>query len=128
MKLQMRNVLVFAAALTVFSAGYAAGVNRFGMPKTLIHVVIIQWKPTTSAAERQKVIDGVRQMALEIPGIENIWIKPVRVASMKWNTAFAIEFSSAAAAARYANNPVHAAWSKLEQAAREDSLNVQISN
>ena len=128
MKLPLRIGLVLCAVLVVFSVGYAAGMNRYGMPKTLIHVVIIQWKPTTSMAERQKVIDGVKQMAAAIPGIEDIWIKPVRVGSLKWNTAFAIEFANQAAANRYANNPVHAAWSKLEQVAREDSLNVQISN
>lgn len=128
MKLSLRRVLTICVALIIFSAGYAAGVNRFGMPKTILHVVIIQWKPTTSAAERQKVMDGVKQMAAQIPGIRNIWIKPARVGSLKWNTAFAIEFYNPAAAARYANNPAHAAWSKLEQAARQDSLNVQITN
>jgi Stress responsive A/B Barrel Domain len=128
MKFPLRRILALSAVLIVFSAGYAAGVNRFGMPKTILHVVIIQWKPTASAAQRQQVIDGVRQMAAEIPGIRNVWIKPARVGSLKWNTAFAIEFSSPAAAARYANNPAHAAWSKLEQAARADSLNVQITN
>lgn len=128
MKLLMRMALALCAALLVFSAGYAAAVNHYGMPKTLIHVVIIQWKPTTTMAERQKVIDGVKQMAASIPGIENIWIKPVRIASLTWNTAFVIEFANQAAANRYASSPVHAAWSKLEQAARQDSLNVQVSN
>lgn len=128
MKFSLRKILACSAAIILFSAGYAAGMNRFGMPKTLIHVVIIQWKPTASAAERRKVIDGVKQMAAAIPGIRNIWLKPARVGSLKWNTAFAIEFANRAAAARYATNPTHAAWSKLEQAARADSLNVQITN
>lgn len=128
MNTKIRIALVCAAILTVFSAGYAAGVNRFGMPKTWLHVVIIEWKPTTTASQKRAVIDGVRVMAERIPGIRNIWLKPARVGSLKWNTAFAIEFSGRAAAARYASDPVHAAWSRLEQAARLDSLNVQITN
>lgn len=125
---KFRTVILFLAILGVFSAGYAAGVNRFGMPKTIVHVVIIQWKPTTTAAQKKAVIDGVREMAARIPGIRNIWIKPVRMASLKWNYAFAIEFANQAAVNRYASDPTHAAWARLEEAARLDSLNVQIGN
>ena len=125
---KLRIAFVFAAILAVFSAGYAAGVNRFGMPKTVLHIVIIQWKPRATAAQKQAVIEGVREMAARIPGIKNIWLKPARVASLQWNAAFAIEFSSRAAADRYATDPAHAAWAKLEEVARLDSLNVQITN
>lgn len=121
-------ILLLVALVGVFSVGYAAGVNHFGMPKTIMHVVIIEWKPKTTAAQKKAVIEGVRKMAENIPGIENIWVKPVRVASLKWNYAFAIEFANQAAANRYAKAPVHSAWAKLERAARLDSLNVQISN
>lgn len=128
MNRNLRIALLFTAILAVFSAGYTAGVNRFGMPKTVLHVVIIQWKPTATPAQKQAVIDGVRQMAAQIPGIRNVWIKPVRMASLKWNAAFVIEFANRAAADRYASDPAHAAWAKLEDAARLDSLNVQVSN
>jgi hypothetical protein len=128
MKPKPRTLLLLVAILAFFSAGYAAGLNHFGMPKTIVHVVIIQWKPTTTAAQRQAVINGVRNMAEHIPGILNIWLKPVRVASLTWNYAFVIEFANQAAANRYATAPIHRAWSKLEQAARLDSLNVQVSN
>ncbi len=122
------SILLVLAVVGVFSAGYAAGVNHFGMPKTIVHVVIIEWKPSTTAAQKKAVVQGVRTMAEQIPGIENIWVKPVRVASLKWNYAFAIEFANQAAANRYASAPSHSAWAKLENAARLDSLNVQIGN
>jgi hypothetical protein len=128
MNKKFRIAVFFAAILAVFSAGYTAGVNRFGMPKTVMHVVIIQWKPTATPAQKQAVIDGVRQMAAQIPGIRNIWIRPARMASLKWNAAFVIEFANRAAADRYASDPAHAAWTKLEEAARLDSINVQITN
>ncbi|MDE3135817.1 MAG: Dabb family protein [Acidobacteriota bacterium] len=128
MNTKFRIALVLVAILAVFSAGYAAGVNHFGIPKTVLHVVIIQWRPTATAEQKQAVIDGVRQMAASIPGIRNIWIKPVRMASLKWNAAFVIEFANRAAADRYATDPAHAAWAKLEEVARLDSLNVQVTN
>jgi hypothetical protein len=128
MNRKFRTALLLAAILAIFSAGYAAGANRFGMPKTVLHVVIIQWKPTATAAQKQAVIEGVRQMAARIPGIRNIWIKPARMASLKWNAAFVIEFANRAAADRYASDPIHADWAKIEEAARLDSLNVQVTN
>jgi antibiotic biosynthesis monooxygenase (ABM) superfamily enzyme len=128
MKSRLRTMIAFTAILVIFAAGYAAGANRFGMPKTVLHVVVIQWKPGSSAADRKKVMEGVRQMAAAIPGIRNVWIKPARMASLKWNAAFVIEFANRAAAARYADAPAHKAWARLEEAVRADSLNVQITN
>lgn len=128
MEWRWRKVALLAAAVILFGAGYAAGANRYGMPKTILHVVIIQWKPGVTPAQKRKVIDGVRQMAARIPGIRNVWLKPARVASLQWNAAFAIEFDSPAAADRYANDPAHQAWSQMEDAVREASLNVQITN
>jgi hypothetical protein len=128
MEWRWRSVAVLAAAAILFGVGYAAGANRFGMPKTVLHVVIIQWKPGVTPAQKQKVIDGVRLMAARIPGVRNVWLKPARVASLQWNAAFAIEFDSRAAADRYANDPAHQAWAQMEDALREASLNVQITN
>lgn len=128
MKSKLAKILCFAGIFVIFAAGYAAGANRYGMPKTVLHVVIIQWKPGSSLADRQKVIEGVRRMAADIPGIRNIWIKPVRMASLKWNAAFVIEFANQAAADRYANASAHKAWAQLEESVRADSLNVQVSN
>jgi hypothetical protein len=128
MNTKCRVVIGLFAILAVFSAGYAAGVHRFGMPKTVLHVVIIRWKPDATPAQKKAVIDGVRQMAASIPGVRNIWIKPARMASLQWNTAFVIEFDSRAAADHYATDPAHAAWVKLEEAARLNSLNVQVTN
>src|SRR6266702_1129472 len=41
---------------------------------------------------------------------------------------YAIEFTSAEAAADYAESPVHEAWSKTWQEQRENSLSFQVSN
>jgi hypothetical protein len=41
---------------------------------------------------------------------------------------YAIEFTSAEAAADYAESPVHEAWSKKWQELRENSLSFQVSN
>jgi Stress responsive A/B Barrel Domain len=124
----LRTVWLGVAAAAVFFCGYAAGQNRYGTPKTILHVVSIKWKPGTTPAEQQKALDGVRAMAGEIPGIKNVWLKGERIQPRGYDAAFAIEFENRAAADRYAESPAHAAWQKQYLAIREASVNVQVGN
>lgn len=121
----------------LFIAGFAAGSlhtrsvaaqNRFGQPKTVLHVVIYKFKDATSNNDREVAINGIKEMAVKIPGIKNIWIKTERNQIKDFSGVYAIEFTSAEAAADYAESPVHEAWSKKWQELRENSLSFQISN
>jgi len=127
--------IAFAAA--IFAAGTAAGSlharsvagqNRFGQPKTVLHVVIYKFKDATSNYDRENAVNGIKDMAAKIPGIKNIWIKTERNQIKDFSGVYAIEFTSAEAAADYAESPVHEAWSKKWQELRENSLSFQISN
>jgi len=124
----LRLVSLCAAAAALFFCGYAAGKNRYGTPHSILHVVTVKWKPSTTPAEQQKALDGVREMAAEIPGIKNIWLKAERVQPRGYDAAFAIEFENREAADRYAESPAHKAWDQQYLAVREASLNVQIGN
>jgi len=126
-----------ALAAVIFAAGTAAGSvyarsvagqNRFGQPKTVLHVVIYKFKDATSNNDREVAISGIRAMAAKIPGIKNIWIKTERNQIKDFSGVYAIEFTSAEAAADYAESPVHEAWAKKWQELRENSLSFQISN
>lgn len=128
MNILLRTAGTLVAVVGLFGSGYALAAYRYGRPKTVLHVVILKWKPGTSPAQRQQVIEGVARMAATIPGIRNIWLTPVRIGSLDYNAAFAIEFADRAAAERYASAPTHARWAELEQAARASSLNVQLTN
>ena len=50
-------------SLSLFAGGYVAGQNRFGQPKTIIHVVEIKWNPGVPYAEKQQVLAGIKDMA-----------------------------------------------------------------
>jgi Stress responsive A/B Barrel Domain len=126
-----------ALGATLFITGLTAGqlharsaavVNHFGQPKTVLHVVIYKFKDNVSNNDREIAIDGIKSMAAKIPGIKNIWLKTERNQIKEFSGVYAIEFSSAEAAADYAESPVHDAWSKQWQAERENSLSFQISN
>jgi hypothetical protein len=118
--------VLFAAAL--FAGGYVAGQNRFGQPKTILHVVELKWNPAASDADKQRALDSIKDMAAKIPGIKNIWIKGERMQPRDFNAAYAIEFRDRAAADAYAESPVHAAWETQYVPLRAASISVQVTN
>jgi hypothetical protein len=115
-------------ALVLFTGGYVAGQNKFGQPKTIIHMVILKWKPGVSDSDKQKALEGVKEMAAKVPGVKNIWIKAERLQPRDFSAAFAIEFQNRAAADAYAESPVHEAWEKKYTLLREASISEQVTN
>jgi hypothetical protein len=115
-------------ALALFTGGYVAGQNKFGQPKTVLHFTIIKWNPTASDADKQRALEGVKEMAAKIPGIKNVWIKGDRIQPRDFNAAFAIEFKDRDAADTYAESPVHKAWSDQYILLRAASISEQITN
>ncbi len=131
------RVAQILAGAALFVSGIAAGSlharsaavqNHFGQPKTVLHVVVYKFKHDVSNYDREKAIKGIKDMAGKIPGIKNVWLKTERNQLRDFSGVYAIEFTSAEAAADYAENPIHEAWSKMWQQQRENSLSFQVSN
>jgi len=121
----------------IFIAGTATGSlrthsvaaqNKFGVPKTVLHVVVYKFRDATSENDRQQALDGIKDVARRVPGIKNIWLKTQRNQIQDFSGVYAIEFASPDAAADYAESPAHEAWSKQWQNLRENSLSFQITN
>jgi hypothetical protein len=102
--------------------------NRFGQPKTVIHMVVYKWKNTVSQDDKDQALAGIKAMAGKIPGIKNIWLKTQRNQIRDFDGVYAIEFTSPDAAADYAESPKHEAWRKKWEELRENSLSFQASN
>jgi len=137
MKLWQKRVMQILLGLAIFASGIAAGSlharstaaqNRFGQPKTVLHIVVYKFRDNVSNYDREKAINGIKEMAGKIPGIKNVWLKTERNQIRDFSGVYAIEFTSAEAAADYAESPVHEAWSKTWQEQRENSLSFQVSN
>ncbi len=123
--------------VALFLTGVAAGslatrtvsaVNKFGQPKTVVHVVAYKFRPTTSLNDQQQAIAGIKDMAAKIPGIKNIWLKTERNQIRDFDGVYVIEFTTPEAAADYAESPIHDTWRKKWEQLRENSLSFQISN
>ena len=121
---------LFGAGIAVGSlhATNVAAQNKFGQPQTVLHVVVYKFKDATSENNRQKALDGIKDLARKIPGVKNIWLKTNRNQIRDFSGVYAIEFTSAEAAADYAESPAHEAWAKQWEALRENSLSFQVTN
>ena len=132
MRISFRNTIravgIIAFSTGLFASGYAAGQNRFGQPKTIIHVVEIKWNPGVSAADKQRVLAGVKEMAAKIPGIKNVWLQADRLEPRDFNAAYAIEFQSRDAADAYAESKLHEAWDAAYVPLRYASVSIQVTN
>jgi cell division protein FtsX len=132
-----RNLAKIAAAAALFAGGVALGnwhaqsvaaQNRFGQPKTVVHFVVYKWKATASQNDKDQALAGIKTMAAKIPGVKNIWLKTQRNQIRDFDGVYAIEFTSAEAAADYAESPLHETWRKKWEELRENSLSFQVSN
>jgi hypothetical protein len=119
--------LVGAAAGSLHARSGAAQ-NRFGQPKTVLHVVVYKFKDTVSNADREETMNGIKALAGKISGIKNVWLKTQRNQIRDFTGVYAIEFASPDAAADYAESPLHEAWAKKWEQQRENSLSFQVSN
>jgi hypothetical protein len=124
--IRLLGIIAFSAGL--FASGYAAGQNRFGQPKTIIHVVEIKWNPGVSAADKQRGLAGIEEMAAKIPGIKNVWLQADRLEPRDFNAAYAIEFQNRAAADAYAESKLHEAWDAAYVPLRYASISIQLTN
>jgi Stress responsive A/B Barrel Domain len=119
---------IAAAGVLLVAGGYVAGQARVGQPKTIIHVVEIKWNPGVSAAEQQKVLNDLKQVAMRTPGVKNIWMQADRLEPRDFNAAFAIEFANRDAADAYAESALHDQWDKMYVPLRQTSISIEVTN
>lgn len=128
----IQRILLGCAIAAVFATGIVIGQNKFGQPKSIVHVVTLKWKADSTPAQRQAAIDGIKTMAAKIPGITNVWLKTIKVQGpsqdMPFDSAFVMEFKDQAAFDKYADHPAHKDWEKIYLPLRESSRSHDITN
>jgi hypothetical protein len=140
-ELGWRKALAAGIALMALGAGAVLAANKFGKPKSVVHVVALYYKDGTTDEQKQAVLDGIEKMASEIPGIKNVWLKSTKMqgsymeklpdGSYKahpFTDAFVMEFENEAAFKAYDDHPAHRAWEKVYTAVRGRSSTIDITN
>ena len=126
------RVLLGCAMTLIFITGLVIGQNKYGQPKSIVHVVTLKWKAEATPEQRQKALDGVKMMATEIPGIKNVWLKTIKVqgpnAQTPFDSAFVMEFVDEAAFKAYVAHPAHKKWEDIYIPLRDSSRTHDITN
>jgi hypothetical protein len=127
-----RRVLLGSVLIAIFVCGLVLGQNKFNQPKSVVHVVALKWNADSTPEQRQKAIDGIKTMAAKIPGIQNIWLKTLKVqgvsSEIPFDAAFVIEFKDEASLKAYATHPAHDEWMKIYEPVRDQSRNHVVTN
>jgi hypothetical protein len=123
-----RIFVAILGAVALLGGGYVAGQNRFGQPKTIIHLVELKWNPGVTDEQKRDVMNGLKEMAAKVPGIRNVWLKADRLEPRDFSWAYAIEFRDRDAADAYAESAIHEEWEKRYVPLRYASISVQVTN
>jgi hypothetical protein len=140
-KLNSGRTFAAGALLVALATGAAWAANKYGKPKSIIHVVTLYYKDGTTDERKKAVLDGIEKMAAEIPGVRNVWLKSVKVQgayqekmpdgtfkNRMFTDAFVMEFEDDAAFKVYDNHAAHRAWEKVYTAVRARSSTHDITN
>ena len=111
MKSISRKILLLCAMATVFALGVVAAQNKFGQPKSILHIITVKWTPESTPEQRQAAIDGVKTMAAQIPGITNVWLKKIK--AQEKDNVIVMEFKNQAAFDAYVAHPAHKKWEEI---------------
>jgi hypothetical protein len=113
-----------ASACVIFGAGILVGQGAIEKPKSVIHVVTVNWKDSATPAQIKAALDGVA--AMKYPGLKRVWLRSIK--SQTKDAAFVMEFESEKALADYTDSPAQKEWYEVYLPVREESVTSDITN
>ncbi|MCC7173927.1 MAG: Dabb family protein [Bryobacterales bacterium] len=126
----MLGTLRWSGAAMLALAGIAglAAARAYQKPRSVIQVVSVKWAAGAAPELRKAAIEDIEKIAAEVPGVDRLWLRALRVQPRDFMSAFALEFEDQAAADRFARHPAHEAWSKTYLPIIEESRIQQVTN
>ena len=119
-----KSLVLTAAASVIFGAGILVGAHHIEKPKSVIHVVTLDWADEATEADKKAALDGEANM--NYPGLKRVWLSSIK--SQTKQAAFAMEFESEKALADYADSEAQKEWYKLYLPVRKQSVTSDITN
>ena len=118
-------MLSLSLLLAIAAAGFAATAPN--KPKSVIHVITIQWKADATPEQIQKAIRAAENISY--PGIKNVWTKPIKLQLPEgYKHIIVMEFESEEALKKYADSPAQKQWYEVYMPIREESRTHDITN
>jgi hypothetical protein len=119
-----KTLLALFAAFALMTTALMAAP---GKPKTVIHVITVQWKPEATQAQ----IDAALRAAENInyAGLKNVWTRPIKMQLPEgYKNIIVMEFESEEALKKYADSPAQKAWYDKYLPIRGESRTHDITN
>ena len=119
------RLLSLSLLLVIATASIAAAAPN--KPKSVIHVITIQWKSDATAEQIQKAIQAAENISY--PGVKNVWTKPIKMQLPDgYKHIIVMEFESEEALKKYADSPAQKQWYEVYLPIREESRTHDITN
>ena len=111
--------------LAILAAGFATAAPK--KPKSVIHVITIQWKADATAEQIQQALRAAEN--IDYPGIKNVWTRPIKMQLPEgFKHIIVMEFESEEALKNYADSPAQKKWYEAYMPVREESRTHDITN
>ncbi len=126
MPFNAKKSIIVCLALALFFAGIAVGKRGVEKPKSVIHVVTLDWADGASDEAKQAALDGVAQLAEDYDGITRVWLRSIK--SQTKQAAFVMEFTDEQALKDYSGSDAQKKWYEVYLPARGSSTTSDITN
>jgi hypothetical protein len=123
----MNKKTILAICVLLIAVGATLLLAAPSRPKTVIHVISVEWKADASQAQIDKAIKGVEMM--NYPGLKNVWTRAIKMQLPDgYKSIFVMEFESEQALKNYADSPAQKSWYELYMPIRQESRTSDITN
>jgi antibiotic biosynthesis monooxygenase (ABM) superfamily enzyme len=126
--IMIKKILTILAITALLSLSAISASAADTAPKSIIHVVTVEWKAGTTPEQIQVALDGVQALPSKYPGITRVWTKSIKVQGENKANAFVMEFADAAAFKGYTDSPAQLEWYKVYTPIRGKSDTFDITN
>jgi hypothetical protein len=122
-----RKYLILFGALLVILAGGLLLRAAPAKPRSVIHIITVQWKANASQAQIDKAIKAAE--TINYPGLKNVWTKPIKMQLPEgYKSVIVMEFESEDALKRYADSDAQKKWYEIYMPVREESRTHDVTN
>ncbi|PAW84097.1 MAG: hypothetical protein B9S28_05975 [Opitutia bacterium Tous-C10FEB] len=122
----MKKLLTSLLTASLLTLGATAAFAETA-PKSVIHVVSVNWKAEATPEQIKAALDGVQALPAANAGITRVWTKAIKVQG-KWSAVFVMEFADEAALKAYAGSAAQKEWYKTYMPIRGNSNTHDITN
>jgi uncharacterized protein (DUF1330 family) len=121
----MQKLIVVVCAVLAIAG--AAMLMAAAKPRTVIHIIAVQWKANATPAQIDKALKAAENM--KYAGLKNVWTRPIKMQLPDgYKNIIVMEFESEQALKSYADSDAQKAFYEAYMPVREESRTHDVTN